>query len=142
MMRQSLAALTLAALLAIPGTKALAAPSNAPTSSTFPVQCGGQSYVVTVNSGQSGGHGQGKASPNDAAFIVSGGSGVALPLAFSGTFVDMNGIVLGSFSSTKGNAQATGLPQQTCTFQQTDQFSNTFYGTVTVALNAHANTAH
>jgi hypothetical protein len=141
MIRNSLAVLGLAALLAIPGTRALAAPTNSPTSSTFPVQCGDQTFIVTLNSGQAGNKGNQNATQYDPAFIVGGGSGLGIPLTISGVVVDANGNVLGSFSSTKGNAQAKGLPQETCTFTQSDG-GITFNGTVTIALNTHANTAH
>jgi hypothetical protein len=139
--RTTLAALGLATLLAIPGTRALAAPSNAPSSSTFPVMCGTQTLIVTINSGQSGAHGQGNSTTYSPAFVMVGGSGLALPLAISGTFTDPSGNVLGSFSSTKGNAQVRSMPQETCTFTQS-QDGFTLFGTVTVALNTNANTAH
>lgn len=141
MIRQSLAALALASLLVIPGTGALAAPSNAPSSSTFPVTCGNQTLIVTLNSGQSGSQGEGNVTTYDPAFVVAGGSGLALPLAISGIITDPSGNVLGSFSSTKGNAQVTSMQRETCTFTQS-QDGFTFYGTVTVALNTHANTGH
>lgn len=141
MIRKSLAALGLACLCAIPGTGALAAPSNAPSSATFPVTCGNQTLIVTLNSGQAGSHGQGNSTTYSPAFVVAGGSGLALPLAISGTLTDPSGNVLGSFSSTKGNAQATSMPQETCTFTQS-QGGFTFYGTVTIALNTHANSGH
>jgi hypothetical protein len=142
MIRRSLTALALAGLLAIPAARAMAAPSNAPYSDTFPVQCGQASFVVTVNSGQSGDHGNGQANAYSPAFIVSGGSGLAILQMISGSFYDPYGNLLGSFSQSKGNSQANGLPKQTCTFVQYDQYGDQFDGTVTVAINSHANTAH
>jgi hypothetical protein len=141
MIRKSLAALGLATLLAIPGARALAAPTNAPSSSTFPVQCGGATFLVTTNSGQSGAQAHSNVTTYDPAFISSGGSGLALPLMISGYVTDPNGNTVGSFSSTKGNAQARSMPEQTCTFTQS-QDGFTFYGTVLVALNTNANTTH
>lgn len=141
MLRSSLAALGLAVLLAVPGSGALAAPSNAPSSSTFPVQCGGSAFLVTINAGQSGTHGQGNPTIYSPAFIDAGGSGLAIPLMISGSFYDPNGNLLGSFSSTKGNAQVTSMQQETCTFTES-QNGYTFDGTVLVALNPNANTAH
>lgn len=139
MIRRTLTTLTALALLLGSTTSVFAAPSNAPTSDTFPAVCGGQSVLVTTNTGRAGEQGQGEPEIFSPGFLSTGG--VVIPFAFTFMATDEDGNVLFSDSSTKGQGQTKGLQDRltTCTFggtftdPETGQ-TITFSGTATVLL--------
>ena len=121
MMRTTLASLALAGALLAPAAHALAAPINAPSAQTLQLTCGnGRQYplTVTVNSGQSGAHGQGNPTAFGPGFIDGGGK--VLPLSITFTFTDTStNTVVGAQTATKGQASNAVGAVTTCTFSET-----------------------
>jgi ABC-type transport system substrate-binding protein len=140
MIRRTLTALAALALLLGSTTSVFAAPSNAPTSFTVPIECGGQTLMITLNAGRAGEHGQGEPTIFNPAFVSDGG-GLLIPTVFTFMVTDASGNVLFSESDTKGQGKMSGLQDRlvTCTFSET--FTDpetgqtlTFSGTATVFM--------
>lgn len=130
-MYRILAALALPLLLAIPGSHASAAPSNATTAQVLQGICNGHPVTVITNSGNAGNTEQSQ--QWDPGFVS--GDGKIIPLNFSFTLYE-NGVSLGSQSVSKGNGNARGPAAGTpvtCSFSESmTQGGNTYTFSISV----------